>query len=365
MASENDFLKTLANGNIVSVINRKQLRHRLGNVVKIVLLNNNIIFQRDLQQTLTTRVSGSFTIDNDPFDANVYANILSNYLFYSNMIDFEARDNVKMALVELLMNAIEHGNCAISFDDKTQGMMQGLSIFELIAEKTKIPEIAAKKVQLSFTINSDNSVFTIRDEGEGFDWRKAKKLLDEDLNQALAHGRGIFMTSQSVNELVYNDSGNEVKFEILHQKDKTNLKPQIFEGRSQVDFNPGDRVFEKGEESNFLYYLVSGTFNVLDDGGKVLATLSPNDIFIGDMAFLLGDERTATVEAATEGTLVELSKKEFVDSIREFPYYGLVLARLLAKRLDNMNAKMNQLLAKMAKQEAKEAEEAKKANSSE
>ncbi|MCI5158458.1 MAG: cyclic nucleotide-binding protein, partial [Candidatus Electrothrix sp. AUS1_2] len=44
-----------------------------------------------------------------------------------------------------------------------------------------------------------------------------------------------------------------------------------------------------------------------------------------------------TVQAKTEGRLIEISKRQFVEVIKEKPYYALFLTRLLAQRIQKIN----------------------------
>ena len=44
-----------------------------------------------------------------------YAYLLSNYLFNGNYISRDDQDRLLVALMELLINAIEHGNCKITY----------------------------------------------------------------------------------------------------------------------------------------------------------------------------------------------------------------------------------------------------------
>jgi CRP-like cAMP-binding protein len=145
------------------------------------------------------------------------------------------------------------------------------------------------------------------------------------------------MTQHYVENLRYNDSGNEVSFELDHQRREANLVPGVFAREQEVVVHEGDVVFREGEESNFLYYIVSGRFNIYSSD-KMISTLSADDIFLGEMSFLLNNRRSATVVAHGRGTLIKISKNAFVGVIKENPHYGIFLARLLAQRLSRLNA---------------------------
>jgi CRP-like cAMP-binding protein len=140
--------------------------------------------------------------------------------------------------------------------------------------------------------------------------------------------------------LTYNAKGNQVTFQIEHQADCINAKPALFESLAPIVVKPGDIIFREGEPGDFLYYIAKGRYEVIVRD-KVISVLTPDDLLMGEMAFLLNNRRTATVRAATPGTLIRMSKKDFYESIKAKPHYGLFLARLLAQRVERSHPKAN------------------------
>jgi CRP-like cAMP-binding protein len=108
--------------------------------------------------------------------------------------------------------------------------------------------------------------------------------------------------------------------------------PKVFTDQEEVVFTDGDIVFTQGEKSSYLYYIVSGEFEIIANGKRV-SILTPEDIFLGEMSFLLDNRRSATVKSMGRGVLIKISKEAFINSIKERPHYGIFLARLLAQRL--------------------------------
>jgi CRP-like cAMP-binding protein len=108
--------------------------------------------------------------------------------------------------------------------------------------------------------------------------------------------------------------------------------PKVFTDQEEVVFQDGDIVFTQGEKSSYLYYIVSGQFEIIANGKRV-SILTPEDIFLGEMSFLLDNRRSATVKSMGRGVLIKISKEAFINSIKERPHYGIFLARLLAQRL--------------------------------
>jgi anti-sigma regulatory factor (Ser/Thr protein kinase) len=333
--NEQDVLKLFGGINTISVIHKSKLQDYFGRLLRILSQNRGILFQRDLHFLLQSNLSGSFVLENDPFDLVTYSNLLANFLYNSNLIDHEQKVRFHVALMELLLNAIEHGNCKISYQEKSAWLEAGKDILDLVREKNRDSAVCKKKVYLTYRITPKKSTFNIRDEGEGFDWKAQKATIGaQGLNEM--HGRGIAMASLYLGDLNYNASGNEVSFEIRHATGEGKVVPKVFSDQQEVAFQDGEVVFTQGEKSSCLYYIASGQFEIIANGKRV-STLGPQDIFLGEMSFLLDNRRSATVKSIGRGMLIKISKEAFINAIKERPHYGIFLARLLAQRLVKLN----------------------------
>jgi anti-sigma regulatory factor (Ser/Thr protein kinase) len=120
------------------------------------------------------------------------------------------RNHVILGLVELLNNAIEHGNLEIDYQEKHQAL-SGSYFYRLAIDKAKTEPWVSRKVSIECGIDSQTGWITYRicDEGKGFDWRNMPDPLDSEGIQA-RHGRGVLMARHSFDELEYNEKGNEV-----------------------------------------------------------------------------------------------------------------------------------------------------------
>lgn len=113
-----------------------------------------------------------------------------------------------IGLTELLVNAVEHGNLGISYEEKSALNADGSWDAE-VARRIALPENAQKRVILEIERNEEELRFIIRDEGPGFPWQK---FLDVDPKRAFDnHGRGIAISrAMSFSSLEYRGRGNEV-----------------------------------------------------------------------------------------------------------------------------------------------------------
>jgi hypothetical protein len=330
-------LEDVKEANIVATIMLEDLAKHLPTIMTVVGNNRRILYQRELGADLVLNISGSFKLANDLVEAACYSNLVSNFLCSSSRIALDEKPVLTMSMYEMLVNAIEHGNCGISYEEKTAWLEKGKNIGELIGQKCRDPSIAGRRVTFEYAFLPDCARFTIGDEGKGFDWRS---FVETECKTGVfeLHGRGIFMTKGFSRNLRYNESGNEVSFEIMYQQDVSAATPGLFKSLQSRDVEKDQIVFKYGEPSDYLYYIVKGQYDVIVNG-TTISSLSPDDIFMGEMSFLLNNRRSATVKAKTPGTLIEISKKEFVEAIRRKPQYALFLSRLLARRIQRLNEK--------------------------
>lgn len=334
-ARTDEKITNIENTNILITVPRDEISRYLLKALKILRDNQHFLFQRAFQKYFVSNMRGHFDLDNDLAVVPLYANLIANYLYNIGALEDRIRAEVRLSLIEMLNNAIEHGNCEISAKEKTEHLAKDFNMKSLIEEKLKDPELNKRRTYFGYQIEGDSSAFVIRDEGKGFDW-KAMLADDREIDYLADHGRGIWMTKLNVHQISYNESGNEVTIVVKHSETSPTAVPAGFRNQETITVNPDDIICHQGEESSSLYYILEGEYRV-EVGNKEIALLTPKDLFLGEMAFLLQERRSATVIANTEGTLIKFTKESFVTTLKEHPYYGLFLAKLLADRLQKMS----------------------------
>lgn len=158
---------------------------------------------------------------------------IGNYLITADEITHRITRNIKkyldadsiklmqIALREIIINAIEHGNLGVTFKDKTESMMND-SYFELIRTRQIEAESLDKKVHIDYSINSDRVIYVVADEGNGFNHEKILTGIESEVNEnMLAHGRGITMARSAFDEITYNRKGNHVMLTRYFNERKT------------------------------------------------------------------------------------------------------------------------------------------------
>jgi PAS domain S-box-containing protein len=100
-----------------------------------------------------------------------------------------------------------------------------------------------------------------------------------------------------------------------------------------VKFQKGQNVFLEGDQTQEMYVLVSGKVDILK-GDQVISQVAQPGAFFGEMSFLLGSNRTATVRARTDVEAICIPQDKISDFLKDFPEAPHEISRLLAKRLD-------------------------------
>ena len=117
-------------------------------------------------------------------------------------------DKVAMGLSELMINAIEHGNLGIGYEEKSNLRKQDLWEDE-IAKRLSLPKNQSVFASIDVINEPEYVEYTITDQGQGFDW---SEFMDFDTTRVMDnHGRGIAMANKLYfSKLEYLGNGNKV-----------------------------------------------------------------------------------------------------------------------------------------------------------
>lgn len=106
----------------------------------------------------------------------------------------------------------------------------------------------------------------------------------------------------------------------------------------------GEVIIREGDVGDNMYLIVKGRVGVTgqgeDDCTVDIAQLSDGDYF-GEMALFDDAPRSATVTASTRSRLLVLYKREFHETVREYPQVALQICKELSRRLRRMHNKIH------------------------
>lgn len=112
-----------------------------------------------------------------------------------------------------------------------------------------------------------------------------------------------------------------------------------------LQFAPGETIIAAGEESDAIYELMGGQAVASVDGTGV-GYINKDEIF-GELSFLTGTKRTATVKAKTPCIVQRTSTTDFETLVRTRPQLMAVIATNLAERLVDTNRRAAKLGSKL------------------
>lgn len=164
--------------------------------------------QNDLILNFLQRERGRYTIGNSISHAEILSHKLTRNL--GKVLPATDVQALRISLREMLINAIEHGNLGVTYEEKTQAQQEG-DFLAFLRQRQQDPRYAERKVFVDYLFDQNKVAYQITDEGAGFD--HALVLADDSdaANEGfLAHGRGITMTRSIFNHVRYNDAGNRV-----------------------------------------------------------------------------------------------------------------------------------------------------------
>ena len=115
---------------------------------------------------------------------------------------------VALGLREILLNAVEHGNLGISYQEKSDLLASGNWEAE-VRRRLSLPEHCDRHADVLMEQTRETVTIEVIDYGTGFDWRRYMKM---DPERAMdSHGRGIAMAAMlGFDELSYTEPGNHV-----------------------------------------------------------------------------------------------------------------------------------------------------------
>lgn len=124
---------------------------------------------------------------------------------------------------------------------------------------------------------------------------------------------------------------------------------RIREVCARVPVGAGEELIRKGDTSDDLYIVADGSFKVYDDTlGEdfVHAILEQGDIF-GEMSFIDGMDRSASVKAVSDGSVLRMGKGEFDTLLASSPdtamLFFFTLSRVIAGRLRDVNVALRNI----------------------
>jgi CheY-like chemotaxis protein/anti-sigma regulatory factor (Ser/Thr protein kinase) len=125
--------------------------------------------------------------------------------------DERDRGNVALALIEIITNAIEHGNLGLSGQEKIALKNNGdHHYWKELSRRQDCSPFMERMVHITAEVDMERAVFVIRDEGGGFDHERLPDPT-HPANLFLPSGRGILLARTFLDEVTFLEQGNVVR----------------------------------------------------------------------------------------------------------------------------------------------------------
>ena len=222
--------------------------------------------------------------------------------------------NVIVGATELILKekdpSISRLETAISTRDASikkitqERFLQGLNVFSFLLN---VSMVIAKQVVLTNNIMNNNVSGLDPDQARDKDnciayFRIVSKLRDEYDKRRLPWLKEL--VSRFETSLTYK------KGEAFSRTDEPVLISTPHElSDNMIEYNTGSFIFEEEDIGDEMYILESGTLDVLIHGKKV-ATLQDKGSVIGEIAMLLGQKRTASLQARNNVVVTRVTKEK-------------------------------------------------------
>lgn len=210
-----------------SYVPKRSLGSDLLEIVDRVLAGSQELRGRARLMNRLNRYEASFTLENDLALIMAVAAYLREDAMRIRLCPRTECLRLGVAVEEALLNAFYHGNLEISSDLREQDHRAYHDL--AILRSSQLP-YSDRRIFVHVAITQTDAVYTIRDEGPGFD----PSLLPDPTDPANLDrpcGRGLLLMRTFMNRVEYNSSGNEVRLTKIRS-----AEPEMIEDTDSAEF---------------------------------------------------------------------------------------------------------------------------------
>ena len=197
---------------LLKAINPLELQRTLDRVVSLQEGFHFSAYAMDhlLQETRTLEIGNDFN------GLNRIIAFMTQDLPSYGILNQEQLFRMNMLLKEAIENAIFHGNLELCSEMRRENPEL---FYKTAAQKRDIDPYKDRKLILQYDISRNSAKYVVRDEGKGFVHADLLDPADPD-NLLRIEGRGLIMIMNFMDEVFWNDRGNEVTM-VRYRKRKT------------------------------------------------------------------------------------------------------------------------------------------------
>jgi CheY-like chemotaxis protein/anti-sigma regulatory factor (Ser/Thr protein kinase) len=203
--SEDLAIQALRNG-AASYVPKKSLARDLADTLDGVLAASQSNRREQLVLDCLVRQETQYCLENDVALVAPLVGHLEHQLERMRLCEPSGLVLVGVALHEALTNAILHGNLGLTSELRETNEKE---YYRQVVERRMQPPWSERRVQVGVTLTTQEAIFVVRDEGEGFDPEILPDPTDPS-NLERVSGRGLLLIQTFMDRVEHNEVGNQI-----------------------------------------------------------------------------------------------------------------------------------------------------------
>jgi CheY-like chemotaxis protein/anti-sigma regulatory factor (Ser/Thr protein kinase) len=194
-----------------SYVPKAQLADKLLNTVKQVLSVARADSNLKRVTECLVQTQATLHLENDAALIPPLVDLFGQLLTSMKFCDAADRVHLGIALEEALLNALYHGNLALTPEQAQQAraeLTEGQISWVIHQRRTQAP-YRDRKIHVEVHLRPEEARFVIRDQGAGF-LRTTLPERGDPRTMERSSGRGLVLMRNFMDEVTFNDAGNEV-----------------------------------------------------------------------------------------------------------------------------------------------------------
>lgn len=189
-----------------SYVAKRSLSKRLLETARMVLSEAKEDREENLLMNRLRLNSESFQLNNRVEECRSLSKYLQKRMAQIWNLDQSTRLRIGLVLEEALLNALYHGNLEVSSSLKESS---DSSFYDLASQRQNELPYKNRSIEIDVQTTTEETRFVIRDGGPGFDVKSLPDPTDPE-NLTRPSGRGVMLMHAFMDEVQYNEKGNEV-----------------------------------------------------------------------------------------------------------------------------------------------------------